>query len=197
MCFRLGAAVGPSAFSCRPSLVSRPLSAFARQPSLVSRPGPWSLPLRLGLRRWLEGCGWCGLGFARPSSGLRSAFGTPSGSLRDARPPSACPWRLGFLVPRLAVSVFVCEVTAFLLPRCAIGCAAVRTREIMCDKMQWGWKSGLLRRENNLNNLYNYEQPTRFACITILLQGKQQNTTFSISHEQNRARVMPWRERVP
>ena len=42
--------------------------------------------------------------------------------------------------------------------------------------------------ENNLNNLYNNEQPTRYACITILLQGKQQNTTLSISHAQNRAR---------
>lgn len=119
------------------------------------------------------GDGWRGVdGVALASLGLRSAFGTPSGSLRDARPPSACPWRLGFLVPRLAVSVFVCEVTAFLLPRCAIGCAAVRTREIMCDKMQWGWKSGLLRRENNeyvflhvhvvsVRQVFEAEQPLR------------------------------------
>ena len=131
MCFRLGPAVGPSAFACQPSLVSLRSSAV---PAL----GPSRFALAFG-------DGWRGVdGVALASLGLRSAFGTPSGSLRDARPPSACPWRLGFLVPRLAVSVFVCEVTAFLLPRCAIGCTAVRTRAIMCDKMQRGWKCGLL-----------------------------------------------------
>jgi hypothetical protein len=30
--------------------------------------------------------------------------------------------------------------------------------------------------------IYNF---TSFACITILLQGKQHDTTFSVSHEQN------------
>ena len=185
MCFRLGSAVGPSAFVRQPSPVSLRSSAFARQPSwpLFPPASPWPSAMVGGV--WMV---W---------PWLRSAFGTASGLLWDARSPSARPWRLGFLVSRLAVSVSECKVIASLLPRCAIGCAAVRTRAIMCDEMLWGWKSGLLRRENNLNNLYNYEQPTRFACITILLQGKQQNTTFSISHEQNRARVMPWRERVP
>lgn len=35
-----------------------------------------------------------------------------------------------------------------------MGCAAVRTRAIMCDEMQWGGESGLLRRENNEYNIY-------------------------------------------
>ena len=109
MCFRLGSAVGPS--------------AFARQPSwpLFPPASPWPSAMVGGV--WMV---W---------PWLRSAFGMASGLLWDARPPSARPWRLGFLVSRLAVSVSECKVMAFLLPRCAIGCAAVRTRAIMCDEM--------------------------------------------------------------
>ena len=155
MCFRLGSAVGPSAFVRQPSLVS------LRPVGLCSSAVPALVPSRFALA---FGDGWRGVdGVALASLGLRDGFGL----LWDARPPSARPWRLGFLVSRLAVSVSECKVIASLLPRCAIGCAAVRPRAIMCDEMLWGWKSGLLRRENNLNNLYNYEQPTRFACITI------------------------------
>lgn len=161
MCFRLGSAVGPSAFVRQPSPVSLCPSTFVRQLSSVSlrssafvpsafacqpsRPlfppaSPWPSAMVGGV--WMV---W---------PWLRLAFGTASGLLWDARPPSARPWRLGFLVSRLAVSVSECKVMAFLLPRCAIGCAAVRTRAIMCDEMQWGWKSGLLRRENNEYNIY-------------------------------------------
>lgn len=142
----------PSAFARRPSSVSLRPSAFARQPSrpLFPPASPWPSAMVGGV--WMV---W---------PWLRSAFGTASGSLWDARPPSARPWRLGFLVSRLAVSVSECKVIASLLPRCAIGCAAVRTRAIMCDEMQWGWKSGLLRRETNeyvflLSNGKQLEQP--------------------------------------
>lgn len=142
MCFRLGSAVGPSAFVRQPSPVSLCSSAFvpsafARQPSwpLFPPASPWPSAMVGGV--WMV---W---------PWLRSAFGTASGLLWDARPPAARPWRLGFLVSRLAVSVSECKVIASLLPRCAMGCAAVRTRAIMCDEMQWGWKSGLLRRETN------------------------------------------------
>lgn len=126
-------------------------SAFARRPSSVSlRPVglcssavPALVPSRFALA---FGDGWRGVdGVALASLGLRDGFGL----LWDARPPAARPCRLGFLVSRLAVSVSECKVIASLLPRCAIGCAAVRTRAIMCDEMQWGWKSGLQRRENN------------------------------------------------
>lgn len=113
------------------------LSAFARQPSrpLFPPASPWPSAMVGGV--WMV---W---------PWLRSVFGTASGLLWDARPPAARPCRLGFLVSRLAVSVSECKVIASLLPRCAIGCAAVRTRAIMCDEMLWGWKSGLLRRETN------------------------------------------------
>lgn len=127
----------PSAFACQLSSVSLRSSAFvpsafACQPSrpLFPPASPWPSAMVGGV--WMV---W---------PWLRSAFGTASGLLWDARSPSARPWRLGFLVSRLAVSVSECKVMAFLLPRCAIGCAAVRTRAIMCDEMQWGWKSGLL-----------------------------------------------------
>lgn len=155
---------------CRRPVSLRPL-AFARQPS--SR-RPSSVSLRpVGLRlsavpalvpsrfALAFGDGWRGVdGVALASLGLRDGFGL----LWDARPPSSRPWRLGFLVSRLAVSVSECKVMAFLLPRCAMGCAAVRTRAIMCDEMQWGWKSGLLRRETNeyvflLSNGKQLEQP--------------------------------------
>ncbi len=98
-------------------------SAFARQPSrpLFPPASPWPSAMVGGV--WMV---W---------PWLRSAFGTASGLLWDARPPSARPCRLGFLVSRLAVSVSECKVIASLLPRCAIGCAAVRTRAIMCDEM--------------------------------------------------------------
>lgn len=137
MCFRLGSAVGPSAFVRQPSPVTLRPSAFARQPSrpLFPPASPWPSAMVGGV--WMV---W---------PWLRSAFGTASGLLWDARPPAARPCRLGFLVSRLAVSVSECKVIASLLPRCAMGCAAVRTRAIMCDEMQWGWKSGLLRRETN------------------------------------------------
>ncbi len=142
MCFRLGSVVGPSAFARQPLPVDlRPSafvpSAFARQPSrpLFPPASPWPSAMVGGV--WMV---W---------PWLRSAFGTASGLLWDARPPAARPCRLGFLVSRLAVSVSECKVIASLLPRCAMGCAAVRTRAIMCDEMQWGWKSGLQRRENN------------------------------------------------
>lgn len=152
----------PPGFCRRP--VDLRSSAFARQPSPVGLCLSAVLALVPSRFALAFGDGWRGVdGVALASLGLRDGFGL----LWDARPPSARPWRLGFLVSRLAVSVSECKVMAFLLPRCAIGCAAVRTRAIMCDEMLWGWKSGLLRRENNLNNLYNYEQPTRFACITI------------------------------
>ena len=113
----------PSAFARRPSSVSLCPSAFACQPSrpLFPPASPWPSAMVGGV--WMV---W---------PWLRSAFGTASGLLWDARPPSARPWRLGFLVSRLAVSVSECKVMAFLLPRCAIGCAAVRTRAIMCDEM--------------------------------------------------------------
>ena len=118
MCFRLGSAVGPSAFARQPSSVSLCPSAV---PALV--------PSRFALA---FGDGWRGVdGVALASLGLRDGFGL----LWDARPPAARPCRLGFLVPRLAVSVSECKVIASLLPRCAIGCAAVRTRAIMCDEM--------------------------------------------------------------
>lgn len=137
----------PSAFARQPLPVSlRPSafvpSAFACQPSrpLFPPASPWPSAMVGGV--WMV---W---------PWLRSAFGTASGSLWDGRPPGARPCRLGFLISRLAVSVSECKVMAFLLPRCAMGCAAVRTRAIMCDEMQWGWKSGLLRRENNEYNIY-------------------------------------------
>lgn len=145
---------------CRRPVSLRP-SAFARQPSPVGlclSAVPALLPSRFALA---FGDGWRGVdGVALASLGLRDGFGL----LWDARPPSARPWRLGFLVSRLAVSVSECKVIASLLPRCAIGCAAVRTRAIMCDEMQWGWKSGLLRRETNeyiflLSNGKQLEQP--------------------------------------
>lgn len=137
MCFRLGSAVGPSAFVRRPSSVS------LRPVGLCSSAVPALVPSRFALA---FGDGWRGVdGVALASLGLRDGFGL----LWDARPPAARPCRLGFLVSRLAVSVSECKVIASLLPRCAIGCAAVRTRAIMCDEMLWGWKSGLQRRENN------------------------------------------------
>lgn len=166
MCFRLGSAVVrrpllvslcPSTFvrqpsSRRPSSVSLRPSTFARLPSrpLFPPASPWPSAMVGGV--WMV---W---------PWLRSAFGTASGLLWDARSPSARPWRLGFLVSRLAVSVSECKVIASLLPRCAIGCAAVRTRANPCDKMLWGWKSGLLRRETNeyiflLSNGKQLEQP--------------------------------------
>lgn len=133
-----------------PGFCRRPVglcsSAFIRQPSpvgLCSSAVPALVPSRFALA---FGDGWRGVdGVALASLGLRDGFGL----LWDARPPSARPWRLEFLVSCLAVSVSECKVMASLLPRCAIGCAAVRTRAIMCDEMQWGWKSGLLRRETN------------------------------------------------
>lgn len=142
----------PSAFARQPSSVSLRPSTFARQPSrpLFPPASPWPSAMVGGV--WMV---W---------PWLRSAFGTASGLLWDARPPAARPCRLGFLVSRLAVSVSECKVIASLLPRCAMGCAAVRTRAIMCDEMQWGWKSGLLRRETNeyiflLSNGKQLEQP--------------------------------------
>lgn len=127
----------PSAFARQPLPVDLCSSAFIRQPSLVSlRPVglclsavPALVPSRFALA---FGDGWRGVdGVALASLGFRDVFGL----LWDARPPSARPWRLGFLVSRLAVSVSECKVMAFLLPRCAMGCAAVRTRAIMCDEM--------------------------------------------------------------
>ena len=121
---------------CRRPVGLRPL-AFARQPSLVSlRPVGLCLSAvpALGTSRFALafGDGWRGVdGVALASLGLRDGFGL----LWDARPPSSRPWRLGFLVSRLAVSVSECKVMAFLLPLCAMGCAAVRTRAIMCDEM--------------------------------------------------------------
>ena len=153
----------PPGFCLRPS-------AFARQPSpvgLCSSAVPALVPSRFALA---FGDGWRGVdGVALASLGLRDGFGL----LWDARPPSARPWRLGFLVSRLAVSVSECKVMAFLLPRCAIGCAAVRTRAIMCDEMQWGWKSGLLRRETNeyiflLSNGKQLEQPLQLSTTYTL-----------------------------
>lgn len=151
MCFRLGSAVGLSAFARQPLPVGLCPSAFARQPLPVSlRPSAFvpsafacqpSRPLFPPASPWpsaMVGGVWMVWPW------LRSAFGTASGLLWDGRPPAARPWRLGFLVSRLAVSVSECKVIASLLPRCAIGCAAVRTRAIMCDEMLWGWKSGLL-----------------------------------------------------
>lgn len=130
---------------CRRPVGLRP-SAFVRQPSPVSLRSSAVPALVLSRFALAFGDGWRGVdGVALASLGLRDGFGL----LWDARPPAARPCRLGFLVSRLAVSVSECKVIASLLPRCAIGCAAVRTRAIMCDEMQWGWKSGLQRRENN------------------------------------------------
>lgn len=160
MCFRLGSAVGPSAFVRQPSPVSLRSSAFACQPSRPFFPpaSPWPSAMVGGV--WMV---W---------PWLRSAFGTASGLLWDARPPSARPCRLGFLVSRLAVSVSECKVIASLLPRCAIGCAAVRTRAIMCDEMQWGGERPAECSTNEYVFLLSKEKQ--------LEQPLQQTTTYTL-----------------
>lgn len=81
MCFRLGSAVGPSAFVRQALPVGLCPSAFVRRPLLVSRPGPF--PSRFALA---FGDGWRGVdGVALASLGLRDGFGFALGCA-----PSRC-----------------------------------------------------------------------------------------------------------
>ena len=115
-----------------------PLSSSAsclgrpRRPCGRGLPGPCALPPCLGLRQGLEGCGWCGLG-------LRLAFGTPSGTVRDARFSRSRPWRGVGVWPTAGGKRFRVQSYGFSPGR---SCDTMRWGAKVCDKVRYDAMGG-------------------------------------------------------
>lgn len=147
-----------SAFARQPLLVSLHPSAFIRQPSpvdLCSSAVPALVPSRFALA---FGDGWRGVdGVALASLGLRDGFGFALGCA-----PSLCT-SLAAEILGLTPGGKRFRVQSYSFSPPPL-CDRMRCRANPCDKMLWGWKSGLLRRETNeyiflLSNGKQLEQP--------------------------------------